>query len=262
MPSLFPGIDPFIEGHEWEDFHTNMITAMQAALIPNLLPDYLVRIEKRVYVEQPFGDPTFIRPDLTIVRESVRSSEYARAMTGMTATIEPVERTVPAPFEVQEKYLVIRKLGSSEVVTVIELLSPSNKRSGSEGRDEYLAKREDILQSRTNLVELDFLRGGERLPTVEPLPAGDFFAFVHRSVRRQRVDVYAWPLPHRLPPIPIPLSPGDREASLDLQAAFDAVYDRLSYDLSLDHSQPINPPLSKPLAKWVREVLKTAAQKS
>ncbi|MBC7815559.1 MAG: DUF4058 family protein, partial [Planctomycetaceae bacterium] len=67
----------------------------------------------------------------------------------------------------------------------------------------------------------------------------------------------AWPLPHRLPSIPIPLSPGDREASLDLQAVFDSVYDRTGYDYSLDYRQPIAPPLNKANAKWVREVLKS-----
>jgi len=82
---------------------------------------------------------------------------------------------------VVENYLVIRHLGSGEVVTVIELLSPSNKCTGSEGRKAYLAKREEILSSRTNLVELDLLRGGARLPTVQPLPPGDYFAFVCRS---------------------------------------------------------------------------------
>ena len=258
MPSPFPGIDPFIEGYEWSDFHTRFITAMSDALVPVIRPDYLARAEKRVYVEHPFDNPELIQPDLPIVRQSPRNTRRSSATAGMTATLEPVECTLPGPYEVQEKYLVIRKLGSSEVVTVIELLSPSNKRNGSEGRDAYLAKREDVLQSRTNLVELDLLRGGERLPTVEPLPAGDFYAFVCRAVRRMRVDVYAWPLPQRLPPIPIPLSPGDREVTLDLQAVFDTVFDNAGYDYSLDHSQPVIPPLSKPTAKWVRDVLKPA----
>lgn len=135
MPSVFPGMDPFIEGDEWEDFHANIIVGISDALVPFLRPNYLVRIERRVYRE-------------------------------------PVGCTLPGPVEVREKYLVIRKLHSAEVVTVIEVLSPSNKRAGSEGREEYLAKREEVLQSRTNLVELDLLRGGARLPTLEPPPEG------------------------------------------------------------------------------------------
>ena len=28
MPSPFPGMDPFLEGPEWEDFHTRFNTAI------------------------------------------------------------------------------------------------------------------------------------------------------------------------------------------------------------------------------------------
>src|SRR5438093_4225285 len=164
MPSVFPGMDPFIEGDEWDDFHSRLITGISDALVPSLRPDYLVRTERRVYVEHPFDNPELIRPDLTVVRPPGRRSPRRGTMASATAVLEPVECTLPAPIEVREKYLVIRKLRSSEVVTVIEVLSPSNKRAGSEGREEYLAKRDEVLQSRTNLVELDLLRGGARLP--------------------------------------------------------------------------------------------------
>ncbi|MFM9965587.1 MAG: DUF4058 family protein [Planctomycetaceae bacterium] len=261
MPSVFPGMDPFIEADEWEDFHGNMIGGIQAALIPSLRPDYLVRTERRVFVEHPFDDPQLIRPDLSIARPPGRRTGRHTAASA-TAVLEPVECTLAGPIEVQEKYLVIRKLKSAEVVTVIEVLSPSNKRAGSEGREEYLAKRDEVLQSRTNLVELDLLRGGSRLPTLGPPPSGDYYAFVCRAKRRLRADVYAWPLPHRLPTIPIPLSPGDREASLDLQAVFDSVYDRAGYDYSLDYRQPIQPPLDKATAKWVRGLLKPQQTRS
>ncbi len=256
MPCVFPGMDPFIEGYEWEDFHSRLITAISDALVPDLRPDYLVRTERRVYVEHPFDDPQLIRPDLTVVRHARRRTARRSGTASATAVLEPVECTFPGPIEVREKYLVIRKMNSSEVVTVIEILSPANKREGSEGREAYLLKRDEILQSKTNLVELDLLRGGSRLPTIESLPEGDYYAFVCRAKRRLHADVYAWPLPHRLPTIPIPLSPGDREASLDLQAVFDGLYDRAGYDYSLDYRRPITPPADKATAKWVREVLK------
>ncbi len=251
MPSVFPGMDPFIEADEWEDFHARLITGISDALVPSLRPDYLVRTERRVFVEHPFDNSQLIRPDLTVVRPAGRRSPRRGTAASATAVLEPVECTLPGPIEVREKYLVIRKLHSAEVVTVIEVLSPSNKRTGGEG----------VLQSRTNLVELDLLRGGARLPTMEPLPVGDYYAFVCRAGRRLHADVYAWPLPHRLPTIPIPLSRGDREASLDLQAVFDSVYDRAGYDYSLDYRQPIQPPLDKANAKWVREVLKALSRK-
>jgi hypothetical protein len=90
------------------------------------------------------------------------------------------------PERVREAFLTIRERETMEVVTVIEVLSPGNKQAGSDGRREYLRKRRDVLLSATHLVELDLLRGGERLPTIEPLPPGDYYAFVCRRQHRSR----------------------------------------------------------------------------
>ncbi len=249
MPSVFPGMDPFIEGYEWEDFHINMISEIQALLVPHLRPEYVVRAERRIYVEHLIDDPQLIRPDLAILR----SPEYvgnAKTETHISI-LEPVERTLPKPYRVEEQYLVIRRLNSPEVITVIELLSPSNKRANSQGRQEYLSKREEILQSKTHLVELDLLHGGERLPTVEPLPNGDYYALVCRAQRRYTVSVYTWPLEHCLPIIPIPLDIGDQEISLDIQTAFDSVFDRAGYDYSLDYSHRVVPPINDSQQQWI-----------
>jgi hypothetical protein len=261
MPSVFPGMDPFIEGYEWEDFHNRFITISSDFIVPALRPDYAVRIERRIYVEHPYDDPGLIRPALTIIRDPLRPGSWPHARSS-SATLEPVERTLPGPVDIEETYLAIRHLESSEVITVIELLSPSNKRANAEGREEYLAKREEILQSKTNLVEIDLLRGGLRLPTVEQLPPGDFFAFVCRAKRRRKVDVYAWPLNHRLPTIPIPLATDDREVPLDLQAVFDTVYDRAGYDYTINYTRPIVPTLNESETFWAGELLKTQAGKA
>ncbi len=255
MPSVFPGMDPFIEGDDWEDFHSRLITVIADAVMPEVRPDYSVRTERRVYVEHPLDEPVLIRPDIAILRDPAFGRETSQLQQSTVAVLDPVERTLPGPFTVEEKYLVVRRLDTSEVVTVIEILSPSNKRPGAEGRKTYLTKREEILQSRTNLVEIDLLRGGDRLPTLEPLPNSDYFAFVCRAKRRRTAFVYAWPLNHRLPTIPVPLAPDDREVSLDLQSAFDTVYDRAGYDYSLNYRRPVNPALSSSDAEWVNPLV-------
>lgn len=53
MPSPFPGMDPFLENQEWEDFHTTFNTVLRERLATGLEPEYLVRVERRVYVERP-----------------------------------------------------------------------------------------------------------------------------------------------------------------------------------------------------------------
>jgi len=57
-----------------------------------------------------------------------------------------------------------------ELVTLMEVLSPANKLYGP-GRNAYLRKREDVLGSRTSLIEIDLLRAGEPMPLVGPLLA-------------------------------------------------------------------------------------------
>ena len=259
MPSVFPGMDPFLEGEDWEDFHTRFVTAIADSIVPAVRPDYTVRTEKRIYVEhQDHDGDILIRPDVAILRDPAFGSAVRETDSSLTM-LDPVERTLPGAIEIEEKYLVIRKLDSSEVVTVIEILSPTNKRQGGEGRKAYLDKREEILQSRTNLVEIDLLRAGSRLPTLEPLPAGDYFAFVCRTRPRRIAHVYAWPLPHRLPVVPVPLAEGDREVSLDLQTVFDGVYDRAGYDYSVNYRRPLQPVASEAEMKWAASLIERPA---
>ena len=70
---------------------------------------------------------------------------------------------------VELKVLKIHETETRDVITVLEVLSPSNKRPGGDGRRDYLLKRDQVLRSGTHLVELDLLRGGERLPMRSPL---------------------------------------------------------------------------------------------
>jgi hypothetical protein len=70
-----------------------------------------------------------------------------------------VEVELPVPDRARETYLEVRAVGDGGVVTVIEVLSPANKRPG-EGRRLYLQKRAAVLGGLTSLVEIDLLRAG------------------------------------------------------------------------------------------------------
>jgi hypothetical protein len=255
-------MDPFIEGQVWEDFHVGLIAGIKEALVPQVRPRYVVRVERRVYLEHsPEERAAFISPDVMVLERSQEPSPH-REGAGGTATlaaVTPVVLSVPMPERRREAFLTVRERESMEVITVLAVLSPTNKRSGSDGRREYLSKREAVLLSGTHLVELDLLRGGQRLPTVEPLPPGDYYAIVSRASCRPRVDVYGWPLGHALPLIPVPLGGNDPAVSLDLQAAFNTVYDRAGYDYSLDYHGPTEPPLSEADAAWAQQVLAAGA---
>jgi hypothetical protein len=260
MPSPFPGVDPFIEGPEWEDFHHHLIEEIHRALVPRVRPRYVVRVERRVYVEHDIDPPhRTIRPDVTLLRDAVRSARgegSAATATIVETEIAPVECTLAMPEDMSEAYLTIRERETMQVVTVIEVLSPSNKRPGSDGRREYLAKREEVLQSSAHLVELDLLRGGQRMPMLDSLPPGDFYAVVSRARRRPRAEVYAWTLRQPLPPIPIPLAGKDPDVTIDLQSIFNTTYDRAGYDYSLRYDQAPEPTFPDDELAWVQSQLK------
>ena len=57
----------------------------------------------------------------------------------------------------RQRYLEIRDRRDRELVAVVELLSPVNKKSGPY-RAQYLTKRSEILASPAHLVEIDLLR--------------------------------------------------------------------------------------------------------
>ena len=252
MPSPFPGMDPFIERQEWRDFHSSFIPNIKVALTALVRPRYVVHIEENVYLAREDGDLLrVIVPDVAIKQKTgwLETTDGAVAVES-----EPALLTLPAIDPVEEINLVIRSRENDDVVTVIELLSPTNKLS-RDGRTEYLNKRNTVLHSEANLVEIDLLRGGKRLPTVERLPKGDYYAFVTRVELRPKVEVYSWPLERRLPTIPIPLAEGDPDVSLDLQAIFDTTYDRAGYDYALNYQKPIEPPLTESQQAWVAEFL-------
>ena len=209
----FVQMDARIEEYLWHDFHPNMIVSIQSWLMPQLLPKYAAQIEERVYVERIEPVPTrrAFRPDVVVHTEAM-SETTAQALP--VAVAEPAILTLPIPTEQRERYIAVVSLPGRELVSVIELLSPANKRAGADGRREYLRKREQILQSTVHLVEIDLLLNSERLPTVEPLPEGDYYAFVSRSEYRPAVEVYYWRRDDQMPTIPIPFLRDDGEVYL------------------------------------------------
>jgi hypothetical protein len=258
MPSPFPGMDPFIEMDEWPEFHSGLINQFHRQLAKLVAPRYLARMERRVYLERTFDDPTLRQPDLQIARRKKAASSAGETNSAKAiATIEPKLYEVPLPVEHSELYLVIKDRKNREIVTVIELLSPSNKAPGADGRREYLAKRDELLQRRVNLVEIDLLRGGIRPATTKPLePKTDYCVFLHRVELRPKVEVFEWTVRDPLPTIPIPLASGDPDVPLRLQDAFADFYDAAQYALAIDHHETLRPPLRKTDVAWSKRLIK------
>ena len=163
MPSPFPGMDPYLESPEiWPDVHHGIISLTQRALNPSLRPKYVARVELRVYVSNE-DDPgrSVVIPDVRI--DKSRSRNGARTRTASSSAIaEAVVVPMVAEEEIEEAYLEIRHLASKKLVTIIEVLSPSNKIRGSSGRASFLSKRKEALASKVHWVEIDLMPGADR----------------------------------------------------------------------------------------------------
>jgi hypothetical protein len=142
MPSPFPGVDPFLEGQVWREFHTHLITELQVYLAPRLRPRYVVRMEEDILIEyepEPLPPP---QPDISVGR---RGGPGTAVLERIDSAIEPpLSIPVSLPPDYRQRYLEVRLRSDERVVSVIEALSPTNKGLNSGGRADYLALRRTI----------------------------------------------------------------------------------------------------------------------
>lgn len=259
MPSPFPGMDPYLEGEMWQEFHETLAGEIRAQLLPKLAPNYVALLAKRYVVQHVSSEimgiatDRVIYPDVHVVKPpSVSEPAVAYGMPEPTTELlSPFDEQVPIPS------VEIRDVANRTLVTAIEILSPVNKRG--QGAREYNGKRAELLKTRTHLLEIDLLRGGERIELIGELPDAPFFVFLSRWQRRPVTEVYAVQLRQPLPRVPVPLLPPDPDVILDLQAAVDACFRLVGYERLLNYAAPPPPPeLSPDDLAWVRESVSAA----
>lgn len=254
MPSPFPGMNPYIEKADlWPDFHNSFLPALRAAIMPLVVPKYVVRIEQHIYVDEPRGSRRVGIADVDVSREPGPRSLPGRA--GAITATPPKKLRVPRFRKRRVGYLAVRTTEGQRLVTVVEVLSPSNKDGGTD-QDAYLVKRREVLAGDASLVEIDLLRGGTRMP-ITPPPACDYYTLVSRPPDRPTVDVCPVQLRDRLPAIPIPLADGDPEPVIDLKAVLDRVYEEAGYAYSI-YNTPPEPRLSAEDAAWAEALIPAA----
>ncbi|MFI5457258.1 MAG: DUF4058 family protein [Isosphaerales bacterium] len=269
MKSPFPGMDPYLERH-WGDVHQAVVTYIRDWLQSRLPGDLRARMQERVYIELPDARRGEYYPDVRVIERPRRSprSGSATAVAEPETAMEIVDDLVPAePIlihldiePVTESYVEIVDVKSGHrVVTAIEVLSPTNKRP-TEGQRLYLKKRNDMKLAGVNTVEIDLLRGGERVlmapqELVPPSHRTAYQVCIWRTAQPDTLAVYPIPLRERLPVISIPLRPQDREVLLDLQAVLDQCYRNGGYD-DIDYRGEPDPPLLADQASWADTLLR------
>lgn len=226
MPSPFPGMDPYLEHPKlWPAFQHQLLACLYQVLLPGLVDRYRARVGSRTYVSEV---PLFT----SIIRE-----EYT------------------------EEFIEIRTRTDSRLVTLLEVVGPANKTTPA-GRAVYLEKRKEAVAQRAAVVEIDLVMQGKPTLTYsrDGLPEFDHAVSVTRSGAADRYEIYTATIQKRLPKFKLPLAADDRDALLDLQAAFARAYDLGGFAAAVEYKGP--PPAEVPLTDaqraWVNELLKQA----
>jgi hypothetical protein len=276
--SPFPGMDPYLEAADtWPDFHDALANEIRVELNKVLPAPYYARLQKRTELGLVLESGTLHRivPDLTVLRRTLHEPSPAweistttavsmRPRTEATAGIDLRVRTDP----IQHHLVEIRNSRRDHsVVTVIEIVSPSNKAPGPDRRS-YEVKQAEVLSSDANLIEIDLLRSGRRLLPYPEMVAVvddlncDYLVVLNRSVLRQGdwMDYTLYPvnLQEPLPCILVPLAGQDPDVLLDLQIVADRVYEGGAYHRVVDYLAEPEPPLSSEDLAWADQLLRAA----
>ena len=271
MPSPFPGMDPYLEGEMWQESHDRLANQISVQLMPLLAPKYVALLAKRYVLDRPLlgifdlSTERILYPGVHVVAPRVQpvpglsaAEEVTPGGAGAVVTEPAVELASPVSEEVPLLSVEIRDVAQRRLVTLLEILSPVNKRG--EGAREYAERRMELLQTRTHLLEIDLLRQGRRIPLLGELPPASYYVYLSRAPRRPFTQIWPISLREPLPTVPVPLLPPDPDVPLDLQAAVRACFDLVGYERLLDCSGPPSPPeLDEEDAAWVAEILRRNA---
>jgi hypothetical protein len=248
-------MDPFVESPTfWGDIHAALIASIRAELNRRLPPRYVAEMELYVWIHEPDAEARrrLRKPDVY-----VKDNQPSPANGSPVSTVAASQNIIlPAVAMEGNKYVKILDADDHRVVTGIEILSPANKAAG-EQREAYLAKWNQYLASRVNLVEIDLLRAGERLPLGDPVPVlRDYYVMTCRAAEMPRAGFWSFGVRDPMPDIPVPLDADAPDVTLPLRTCFDRAYDEGRYTAKIKYAQPMHHPLSDPDAEWARELLR------
>jgi hypothetical protein len=268
-------MDPYLETPGiWPGFHNRFAVGISDELDRVLPAPYYADIEERAEmgIIEESDEQQRIVLDIVVVRHP---HSLPRDEGGGVAVATRTRRQVSPNVELEVLNEPIRHLlveirdptRGHKLVTLIEIVSPSNNRPGQD-REAYARKQREVLESDASLVELDLLRGGRRIVTdvglaerierLKPKPA--YVVLVNRVWKRGggliTCQVFPFGLRDLLPCIAVPLKEGEPEVLLDLQDIFNRAYDTGPYRRgAVDYAGPVPAPALDPDdAAWAAEL--------
>jgi hypothetical protein len=251
-------MDPYLEQF-WGDVHARLIIYACDQLQSMLPRDLRARVQERVFVDSPQQGERDVYPDVRVVERGRGPAVTATLPAGVAVAQPLILQLADEP--VTETFIEIIDIGSGRrVVTVLEVLSAANKRPGA-GQDLYLKKQGELIGGKVSLVEIDLLRAGQSVLSVEPRRIPRSHRTPYRVVVRRgwlplQAEVYAVPLRERLPALRVPLREIDADVPLDLQALLDRCYDNGGYQDDRDYEAEPEPALGAEDAAWADALLR------
>jgi hypothetical protein len=215
-------MDPYLEGDDlWPAFHHQIVACLYQTLLPGLVDRYKARVNQRHY----FTEQALFT---SVVRE-----------------------------EHHEEYIEIRQRSEGRVVTLVDVVSPTNKLMPA-GRQAYLDKRSEGKAAGANLVEIDLVLQGQATLDYsrEGLPDWDYAVTVTRASQPDRFEIYTATLQKRLPRFRLPLAGDDRDTVVDLHATFTRCYDQGGFAAKIDYQRDPAMALNDEDRRWLQEILR------
>ncbi len=217
MPSPFPGMDPYLEDEaHWPVFQRQLVHALYQTLLPGLMDRYRARVTERHYTSEQ------------ALFTSVLRQEHHESM------------------------LELRQRSDGRLVTLVEVISPGNKAT-PQGRQAYLARRQEARRQNANLVEIDLVLQGATVLDCprEGLPTWDYAVVVSRWTQPDRYQVYSVALAKPLPRFRVPLASDDRDTVVDLQAAACRAYEQGDFLDKIDYTVDPRTKLTDEQRDWL-----------
>jgi hypothetical protein len=260
MASPFPGMDPYLE-MRWRDVHTSLVAGARAMLNEALPAGLIARAEERIAIESDEVDQQY-SPDVSVLhalgKEPAVPAEgagrWAAAPFRLVALVEPFT----------ERFIEISESSGEKLITVIEFVSPSNKRG--EGLRAFVKKRNTLLAGGVSFVEVDLTRWGDWRELLSPHRCPREAVTPYRAIVRipgETRTVYLYPIDLRksVEPLPIPLRENDPPVDLPLQQLIEQAYRTGRYDQTIDYTAPLVPSLGDADAAWADELLRAAGKR-
>jgi hypothetical protein len=258
-------MDPYLEGF-WNDVHGKLLAYLADVLNEMLPPNYRATMNTRVVMDD-FNDAIKLvsrEPDVAVVDWPVTGPPAGTALATHSHQYlfqsPQFVRFEPEP--VTEYFLEITESRfGSDVITAIELLSPTNKRPG-DGMNQFKKKQVQYRTGQVNRVEIDLLRHGTRIfdfpaQSLDRTQLKPYYIAVYWGDRANVAGIHAIDLRDPLPVIGIPLRPGEPEVPVALQPLLDRVYRNGRFPI--DYRVPLDPPLTGEDAVWAAELIAKGA---